>query len=99
MEGKVMKTRKNTLIGLTQFSGSPGTAARRLIAFLCAELLLGWSAGAQGVVQCQPTAPFANPQFADGNSGFSPNTSASAAARNFAVGDINGDGNDELVTV
>jgi hypothetical protein len=66
---------------------------------LCAGLLFGWPAPAQSVVQCQPSPPFANPQFADGNSGFSPNTPASAAARNFAVGDIDGDGNDELVTV
>ncbi|HEY7388073.1 MAG TPA: VCBS repeat-containing protein [Bryobacteraceae bacterium] len=73
----------------------------RIEASLCALLLLGYTppAGAQSASSCQPAPPFINPAFSDQSSGWSATTSVAAARGQLAVGDINGDGNDELITL
>ncbi len=76
------------------------TLSVQLTAWLCSGLLLCGClpspARAQSAAACQKTAAFVNPQFSDNATGWSPMTNAQNI---FVVGDIDGDGNDELAAV
>src|SRR5262249_44109432 len=75
-----------------------------LMACFCAGLLLFGSlpapAHAQAVASCQTTkAPVLYPQISDNTPGWQPIPGLTINKQHFVLGDIDGDGNDELVTL
>ena len=78
------------------------STAPRLTACLCAGLLLFGSlrARAQAVASCQTTqAPTLYPRMSDNTPGWSPLPGLTTYKRHLVLGDIDGDGYDELVTL
>ncbi|HEY3835175.1 MAG TPA: VCBS repeat-containing protein, partial [Bryobacteraceae bacterium] len=83
-----------------QINLKPGFSIPPLIAALFA-LACNLSPASAQLASCQtPAPPFKIPSFADANIGFPLNSSTMASPHNqFVTGDIDGDGNDELVTI
>jgi hypothetical protein len=75
-------------------------SAVRILRCLSVCALIPTSSFAQATNTCNPPAPLVNyPQYGDNTFGWSPNDTPAQIANKMAIGDIDGDGNDELVAL